>query len=324
MSILNIDFVGPFPTKEYILVIIETHFRWIELYQCPDATAESASLALLAHFGRYGCPQQLRSDKGPHFVNALIKNFLTCVKVPHQLTLAYSKEENGIVERANKEINRHLRALCFDLSSTASLQVMIPFVQRIMNSTSNAITHIKPSQIMFGNIIDLDENILTAPSVLQTAIDLPSAVQSMIEVQDSFISTATSLRNEADQLRLSLHASPDPDLPAGTYVLIQYTGQPPSRLHTPWFGPMKVISNQLSEYVLLDLVTKKEKHIHVKRIKQFHFSPTSDPLDIARRDYLEFFVEEILAHRGNVKKVSTLQFFVKWQGYPDSSNSWES
>jgi Chromo (CHRromatin Organisation MOdifier) domain len=87
---------------------------------------------------------------------------------------------------------------------------------------------------------------------------------------------------------------------------------------------MKVISNQLSEYALLDLVTKKEKNIHAKRIKQFHFSPTADPLDIARRDYLELFVEEILAHRGNVKKDSTLQFFVKWQGYPDSSNSWES
>ena len=324
MSILNIDFVGPFPTKEYILVVIDTHSRWIELYQCPDATADSAALALLAHFGRYGCPQQLRSDKGSHFVNAVIQCFLTLVKVPHKLTLAYSKEENGIVERANKEINRHLRALCFDLSSTSSLQLMIPFVQRIMNSTSNAITHIKPSQIMFGNIIDLDENILTIPSTLEAITDLPSAVQSMMDVQESLISTATSLRNEADQRRLSLHVTPDPDLPAGSYVLIQYAGQPPSRLHTPWFGPMKVISNHLSEYVLLDLITKKEKNIHVKRIKQFHFSPTADPLDIARRDYLEFFVEEILSHRGNVKKVSTLQFFVKWQGYPDSSNTWES
>ena len=32
MSILNIDFVGPFPTKEYILVVIDKHSRWIELY----------------------------------------------------------------------------------------------------------------------------------------------------------------------------------------------------------------------------------------------------------------------------------------------------
>ena len=70
MAILNIDFVGPFPTKEYILVIIDTRSRWIELLQCPDATAESVSHALLAPFGRYGCPQQIRSDQGSHFVNA--------------------------------------------------------------------------------------------------------------------------------------------------------------------------------------------------------------------------------------------------------------
>ena len=62
----------------------------------------------------------------------------------------------------------------------------------------------------------------------------------------------------------------------------------------------------------------------MKRIKQFYFSSTVDPLDIARRDYLEFFVEEIIDHKGDVKKVSTLKFLVKWQGYPDSANSWES
>ena len=51
---------------------------------------------------------------------------------------------------------------------------------------------------------------------------------------------------------------------------------------------MKVISNKQSEYTLLDLVTKKERQIHVTRIKEFPFSTTADPLDIARRDYLEF------------------------------------
>ena len=59
MSILNIDFVGPFPTKKYILLITDPHSRWIELFQCPDASSESAAHALLAYFGRYGCPQQI-------------------------------------------------------------------------------------------------------------------------------------------------------------------------------------------------------------------------------------------------------------------------
>jgi hypothetical protein len=316
------DFVGPFPTKEYILVIIDTHSRWIELFQCPDSTAESASYALLAHFGRYGCPQQIRSDQGPHFVNSLIKFFLQYVRVSHDLTLAYSKEENGIVERANREINRHLRALCFDTSSTSNLRLMIPFVQRIMNSTSNVVTNIKPAQIMFGNIINLDEGILSAPTPGNIA-DLPEAVRAMIEMQDSLIARSTSLRLAADEKRLAAHDLPDPDLPPGTFVLIQYATQPPTRLHTLWFGPMRVISNDKSTYTLLDLVTRKEKQIHVKRIKEFHFSPTADPVDIARRDYLEFFVESILEHKGSFRRLSTLKFLVKWLNYPSSKNTWE-
>jgi hypothetical protein len=36
---------------------------------------------------------------------------------------------------------------------------------------------------------------------------------------------------------------------------------------------------------------------------------------IARKDYLEFFIETILAHRGDPKKLSALQFKVKWLGY---------
>ena len=87
---------------------------------------------------------------------------------------------------------------------------------------------------------------------------------------------------------------------------------------------MKVVSNKGSEYLLLDLITKKERSIHVTRIKEFHFAPSQvDPTDIARRDYLEFFVEAILDHRGNIRNVSTLEFFVKWQDYDSTHNTWE-
>jgi transposase InsO family protein len=68
----------------------------------------------LKHFGRFGAPLQLRSDNGPHFIAEVIKEFLFLVGTQHCLTLAYSKDENAIVERMNKEVNRHLRALTFD------------------------------------------------------------------------------------------------------------------------------------------------------------------------------------------------------------------
>ena len=78
------------------------------------ASAEESANALLMHFGRYGAPSVLLSDRCSHFVNSVTSEFLLHVGTEHTLTIAYSKQENSIVERANKEINRHLAALFFD------------------------------------------------------------------------------------------------------------------------------------------------------------------------------------------------------------------
>ena len=116
------DFIGPYPDKGYILVIICTFTRWVELYPVSEATAKAACTALLKHFGRYGAPTGIRSDNGSHFVNTVIQQFLTAVGTQHNLTLAYSSEENALVERCNKEVNRHIRAFTFDKATTDDYQ----------------------------------------------------------------------------------------------------------------------------------------------------------------------------------------------------------
>ena len=98
MICLNIDFIGPFADKGYILVIVCTFTRWVELYGTTDTTALSTEECLLQHFGRFGAPRQLRSDNGPHFIADVINEFLALAGIEQCLTLAYSKEENAIVE----------------------------------------------------------------------------------------------------------------------------------------------------------------------------------------------------------------------------------
>ena len=61
---LNVDYIGLFPDKGYILVIIDTFTRWAELFWCADAVAKSAADCLLAHFDRFGSPNMIRSDRG--------------------------------------------------------------------------------------------------------------------------------------------------------------------------------------------------------------------------------------------------------------------
>ena len=88
MECLNIDFVGPFPNKGYILSIIDTFSRWIELFCTLDATAASTANCLLQHFGRFGTPAQLRSDRGPHFIADVIKEFTELVGTLYRLRLS--------------------------------------------------------------------------------------------------------------------------------------------------------------------------------------------------------------------------------------------
>jgi hypothetical protein len=59
-------------------------------------------------------------------------------------------------------------------------------------------------------------------------------------------------------------------------------------------------------------------------MRPFHFDPSiTNPLDIARRDYLEFFIEKVLDHRGLPKRKRSLEFLIQWMGYDSFDNSWE-
>ena len=49
----------------------------------------------------------------------------------------------------------------------------------------------------------------------------------------------------------------------------------------------------------------------------------TDRTDVARRDYLEFFIEEIIDMRGNISSYGALEFEVKWLNYPSESSTWE-
>ncbi len=83
----------------------------------------------------YGTPMTIHSDRGTQFVNGIIiRELLSLLQVEHEVSLAFSKEHNAIVERANREVMRHLTSIIFDKRvSEAWSTDYLPLVQRIMN-----------------------------------------------------------------------------------------------------------------------------------------------------------------------------------------------
>ena len=117
MERIAIDTIGPVPEDlgfRYIIVIIDTFSRYVELFPKQEVTAIAAADALWQHTCRFTTPLEIVTDFGSQFVNQLLHHFHLESGSHHHTTIPYSKEENGIVERANKEVNRHIRNILFD------------------------------------------------------------------------------------------------------------------------------------------------------------------------------------------------------------------
>ena len=59
-------------------------------------------------------PSQVVCDNVTQYANELIETLCTMFHIEQSLIQAYSHKENTIVERANKEVGRHLTAIVQD------------------------------------------------------------------------------------------------------------------------------------------------------------------------------------------------------------------
>ena len=166
------------------------------------------------------------------------------VGVSHTLTLAYSKQENAIVERCNKEINRHLRALTFGNLSLTDYKKSLPFVQRILNSNHSDRLKISASQMLFSNMLNLDKGKFIPKSERSSASKpLSQYMSDLLAIQDNLLKASAEelLRTDLQYMTTKEQNIHKEYLP-NSYVLVPYrTGLPPTRLHTIWKGPMTII-----------------------------------------------------------------------------------
>ncbi len=333
MRKLSVDSIGPLPSDQYgnvhILVVIDNFTRFVELYAIPDVSAVHAARSLLSHIGRYGAPEQLHSDRGTQFVNETITELLKLIGTEHVLSLADSKEENGLVERANREVMRHLRAILLDKKITDDWSTYLPLVQRIMNASEHSSIGMSPAQLLFGNAVTLDSGIFLAHkrgynTEPESEISLAEWSVKMLEKQAELIRLAQANQTATNEVKI-VQANPErTEFPINSYVLVKYRDRPPTKFHSHWRGPMRVVHFHKSLYTLQDLVTDKLKNFHLTQLKEFKFDQMdTDPTEIARAEQHEFLVENILEHRGDSKRRTQLEFLVQWSGYDESYNSWE-
>jgi hypothetical protein len=245
---------------------------------------------------------------------------MVLVGANHVLTLAASKQENAAVENANKRSQEYLRSMLFDNRILKRWSDVLPLVQRMMMAEPNDAIGVSPTQLLFGNSIQLDRGIFL-PNLpkegVEAEIALSDWADKMFEAQRVLLDTAQRLQQQKDARHMEATKGVVTRFDVGSYVLISYNPQkmnakPPTKMHPRLKGPYLVANVQGDKYSCQNLVTDEIEDYHVTRLREFRYDERYvDPRDIALRDRDEFFVERILAHHGDVGRLKTLAFHVK-------------
>ena len=104
-----VDFAGPFPTGEYIMVVTDEFSRFPEVEILTSTSARAVIPKLDAIFARQGIPEVLKSDNGPPFNGLEFKNFADYLGFKHRRITPYWPKANGEAERLVQTLSKSIK-----------------------------------------------------------------------------------------------------------------------------------------------------------------------------------------------------------------------
>ena len=104
-----IDFMGPLPTRESLLTVVDYYSRFYEVAIMRLTAAKRVVVVLIQIFSRYGFPFALKSDNSPQFCCEEFEKFLSDHGIEHLTSPPLWPQANGHVERQNRILLKSLK-----------------------------------------------------------------------------------------------------------------------------------------------------------------------------------------------------------------------
>ena len=300
-----------------IIVVVAHWSKHVALFPAKDYEARSTVTALFCYFVTYGTFDEILTDPGSDFMSAVVKELNGWLNIRHKVSLVDVHESNG-VERTNLEILRHLIALTFDdpilkgkvkhcWGSDPSVCALVSFA---LNDEIHSETGIRPFDAMFGSEdgrrFILPEDLPESASAFEQLQRLDEILKIVRRISSSWQDERSAQAQIGQPTELTQNT-----FQTGDFVLLRHDPSKPKafKLLPPWKGPYQVIE-QLKNDVEAKHMTQRTVHkLPVDRLKLF--SGTEDEArDVARADYDQHVVQDILAYRGDPELRTSMIFEV--------------
>jgi hypothetical protein len=310
---LSVDVLTLSPADEEghdaAVVMVDNFSGWCELVPTKSVTSEIIVRYLVQYFGRYGAPVVVRSDQDSTFVSKLVDGFYAATGIQPNRTIPHHPESNGIVERCNREVLQLASAMTLDervpVDTLSGWCDVLPFVQRIINSSVTRKTGFSPSQLIFGDAVDLDRLIFDAAGDLrrleaeeaeapgQPRSKVGDYVQRLIDTQEACLRAA--MDHQRERLAKALagrQVTPATIVNPGQWVLVRFPeDQNRDKLVARWNGPYRVLKvDSESVIVVYDTVREEVKTVHIDDLVLFDWSwwpsDTAEEVKVAHAERL--------------------------------------
>ena len=146
-DLVHADFVGPLPSSEYLLVVIDHYSRYPEVETVRSTKAVSIIPKLDKIFATHGIPSIVKSDNRPPFSSDEFSNYCTALGINHDPVSPYLPQANGEVEIFNQPLEKAIQTAV--LEGRVWRQEISRFLLQY-RTTPHSVTKVAPCELLFN------------------------------------------------------------------------------------------------------------------------------------------------------------------------------
>ena len=147
---VHVDFYGPLPTSEYLLVVVDRYSRFPEAEIVHSTRAATVIPKLDKIFSVHGIPDVIISDNGPPFNGDEYARYLKALGIQAKFSTPYWLQGNATVERFMQPLGKALKTA--KLQGRSWKQELNRFLLQY-RTTPHCTTGVPPSELLFNRTV---------------------------------------------------------------------------------------------------------------------------------------------------------------------------
>ena len=149
-ELVHLDFYGPLPSSEYLLVVVDRYSRFPEVEIVKSTKATTVIPKLDKIFATHGIPTTVKSDNGPPFNGEEYSRYLKALGIKPEFSTPLWPQGNAEVERFMQPLGKTLKAA--KIEGRPWQQELNRFLLQY-RTTPHSTTGVPPAELLFNRTV---------------------------------------------------------------------------------------------------------------------------------------------------------------------------